>query len=122
MRWGSIVRVNLDPAVGSEADKTRPALVVCNDRAVRAAQRNGRGVISVLPITSNTSRLYAFQVLIDGAAVDGAGLDQESKIQAEQIRSVDIRRIVEEVGELPERLHLAVREALALHLDLDIVE
>ncbi len=33
MRRGDIVAVSLDPARGSEASKTRPAIVVSNDAA-----------------------------------------------------------------------------------------
>lgn len=119
MKWGSIVRVDLNPVIGSEANKIRPALVVCNTRAITAAQRTGRGVISVLPITSNIEKIYAFQVLIEADNLPGTGLDVESKIQAEQIRSVDIQRITSTIGELSNWMHPAVCDAIALHLDLD---
>ena len=55
MRRGEIVRVSLDPARGSEADKTRPAVVVSNDAANAAATRLGRGVITVVPTTAPQS-------------------------------------------------------------------
>lgn len=119
MNWGTIVRVNLSPVIGSEADKTRPALVVCNDRAVTTAVSLGRGVVSVLPITSNVTRVFPFQVMIDSVDLSACGLDTPSKIQAEQIRSVDVRRISAELGSLPPRLHEPVRRAITLHLALD---
>ena len=43
MRRGDIYWVDLDPAQGAEANKIRPAVVVSNDAANRAAGRGGRG-------------------------------------------------------------------------------
>jgi mRNA interferase MazF len=62
MRWGDIVLVDLNAVVGSEANKVRPAVVVSNDGANAAAERLGRGVITVAPITSNITKVYPFQV------------------------------------------------------------
>ena len=61
MRRGEIVTVDLDPAHGSEASKTRPAVIVSNDTANSTADRLGRGVITVVPVTSHTERVYPFQ-------------------------------------------------------------
>lgn len=118
MIWGSIVLVALDPAVGSEANKTRPALIVTNDEAVRWAQHLRRGVVTVAPITSNITNVRPFQVLIDAGAADDCGLRVPSKIQVEQIRSVDVKRLQSELGVLPVRLHGPIKEAITLHLDL----
>jgi mRNA interferase MazF len=117
VRWGDIVRVDLNPVIGSEANKVRPAVIVSNDGANRAAERFGRGVITVAPITSNVTKVYPFQVLI-AIDQDETGLTTESKIQVEQIRAVDVARISRRVGRLPETLHEPLREALALHLGL----
>lgn len=119
MRWGSVVLVNLDPTVGSEAKKTRPAVVVSNDRATATAMRLRRGVLTVLPITSNVDRVYAFQVLLTEPMRQACGLDRPGKIQAEQIRSVDLRRIHTELGQVPSSAEPAIRQAMALHLGLD---
>lgn len=114
-----MVLVNLDPAVGTEARKTRPALVVSNDRAVATAMRLRRGVLTVLPITGNTDRIFPFQVHLDEDLAATCGLDKPGKIQAEQIRSVDLRRIHAELGQLPPGAEPLVRRAMALHLALD---
>ncbi|PRC55794.1 mRNA interferase MazF9, partial [Mycobacterium sp. ITM-2017-0098] len=53
MRRGEIWQVDLEPARGGEANKTRPAVIVSNDRANATASRLGRGVITVVPVTSN---------------------------------------------------------------------
>src|SRR5271170_2212527 len=85
MRRGEIWQVDFDPARGSEANKHRPAVIVSNDRANATAARLGRGVVTVVPVTSNIATIYPFQVLL---AAPTTGLTVDSKAQAEQIRSV----------------------------------
>ncbi len=114
MRRGEVRIFDLDPARGSEANKRRPAVVVSNDRA-NAAERWGRGVVTVVPLTSNTARVFPFQVLIP--AEDG-GLRIASKAQAEQVRSIAIERLGPALGQLPAPLMTKIDEALRLHLDL----
>ena len=115
MRRGEIVTVDLDPARGSEPSKTRPAVIVSNDTANSTAERLGRGVITVVPVTSNTERVYPFQVLLPAAAT---GLARESKAQAEQVRSVAVERVGRRVGRLPAALMVELDRALRIHLNL----
>jgi len=115
MRRGDIVRVSLDPARGSEAGKTRPAVVVSNDAANAAATRLGRGVITVVPVTSRTDRVYPFQVLLPAHQT---GLPHDSKAQAEQVRSIAVERVGQRVGLLPAALITELDQALRIHLSL----
>jgi mRNA interferase MazF len=115
MRRGEIVNVSLDPVRGSEAGKTRPAVVVSNDAANATATRLGRGVITVVPVTSNTARIYPFQVMLPAGQT---GLRQDSKAQAEQVRSVAVERVGERVGRLPAGLIAELDRALRIHLSL----
>lgn len=115
MRRGDIVAVSLDPARGSEAAKTRPAIVVSNDAANATATRLRRGVIAVVPITSNVARIYPFQVLL---RADQTGLRQDSKAQAEQIRSVAVESISKQIGRLPTAVLAELDKALRVHLAL----
>ena len=115
MRRGEIVTVDLDPARGSESSKTRPAVIVSNDTANSTAERLGRGVITVVPVSSNTERVYPFQVLLPAAAT---GLARESKAQAEQVRSVAVERVGRRVGRLPAALMVELDRALRIHLNL----
>jgi len=115
MKRGEVRVVDLDPARGSEANKRRPAVIVSNDGANSTAERLGRGVLTVVPVTSRTERVYPFQVLLPASST---GLRQDSKAQAEQVRSVAVERIGGPVGELPPDLVAALDEALRLHLAL----
>src|SRR5260370_31482142 len=98
MGRGEIRVVDFNPGRGSEASKPRPAVIVSNDGANAVAARLGRGVITVLPITSNIRRIYPFQVRLQTAAT---GLRHDSKAQAEQIRSGAVERLGERICVLP---------------------
>ena len=115
VRRGDVYLVTLDPTIGSEANKVRPAVIVSNNAANRTVDDSGRGVVTVVPITSNVDRVYRFQVLVPGGV---AGLSEDSKIQAEQIRSIDGRRLRQQLGRLDAKLLAELDRALVLHLDL----
>lgn len=115
MRRGEIRLVDLDPARGAEADKRRPAVIVSNDGANSTAMSLGRGVVTVVPVTSNTARVYPFQVLLPASRT---GLGRDSKAQAEQLRSVAVERIGERIGLVPAGILSMLDEALRLHLAL----
>ena len=68
MRRGDIHVVDFEPVRGAEADKRRPAVIVSNDMANATAGRLGRGVVTVVPVTSNLGRIYPFQVRLDATA------------------------------------------------------
>ena len=115
MRRGEIRLIDLEPVRGAEADKRRPAVIVSNDGANTTAARLGRGVVTVVPVTSNVERVYPFQVYLAAAET---GLHVDSKAQAEQIRSVAVERIGSTVGVVPVSAMSALDEALRLHLSL----
>lgn len=115
MRRGEIRLVDLEPVRGAEADKQRPAVIVSNDGANSTAQRLGRGVITVVPVTSNIDRVHPFQVLLPASAT---GLSVDSKAQAEQVRSIAVERLGRRIGTLSAELQTDLDEALRLHLAL----
>jgi mRNA interferase MazF len=115
MRRGELRLTDLDAARGSEADKRRPAIVVSNDRANAAAARLGRGVVTVVPVTSNVTRVFPFQVLLPAQS---SGLRTDSKAQCEQVRSVAVQRLGPMLGLLPASVMGEIDDALRLHLGL----
>jgi mRNA interferase MazF len=115
MLRGEIRMVDLGPTRRDEADKRRPAVLVSNDGANTTAARLGRGVVTVVPVSSNVGRVYPFQVLL---AAGETGLDRDSKAQAEQVRSISVERVSHKIGAVPPALMLAVDDALRLHLAL----
>lgn len=115
MRRGDVYLVDLEPVRGSEADKLRPAVIVSNDAANRTADRTGRGVITVVPVTSNVDRVFPFQVVLRAS---DCGLKTDSKAQAEQVRAVALDRLRKRIGTVPGSTLRLLDNALRLHLGL----
>ncbi len=115
MLRGEIRLVDLEPAHAGEANKRRPAVIVSNDNANATAARLGRGVVTVVPVTSNIERVLPFQVLLVAAET---GIRVDSKAQAEQVRSISVERLGPVLGHLPTPVMSRLDDALRLHLQL----
>ena len=108
---GEIWLVSLEPVVGHEIGKTRPALVISNDRNNLFAE-----TVTVLPITSKTEKIYPFEVFLPS---EETHLSKDSKVKCNQIRTIDKKRLINFVSTLlPEKLE-KVEKALLIHLDIN---
>jgi len=105
---GDIVLVNLDPVVGSEIGKTRPAIVLQNEMANRTSP-----TVTVVPLSTKVGRIFPFQVLIPAGE---GGLDQDSKALCEQIRTLSTTRLLQRLGSLPPERMEEIHAALDRHL------
>lgn len=109
---GDIFWVNLDPTVGSEIRKKRPAIVVSNDAANRRYHQ-----VTVVPLTSqHLDQVESFQVLI---AQDESGLNKDSKALAEQVRTISKLRLGGRAGHVSTATMAQLDVALKVHLDLE---
>ena len=90
-------------------------MIVSNDRANAVAARLGRGVLTIVPITSNTERIFPFQALLPASET---GVRQDSKAQAEQVRSIAIQRVGAALGRVPADVMTKLDDALRIHLQL----
>ena len=120
MRRGDVVIVALDPALAAEASKARPCVVVSNDGANTVATRLGRGVVAIVPLTSNVARVFnGFEALVsDREELAAMGLRAPSKAQASQLRAVSVERIRGTIGRCPAPVLDAIDEAIRFHLSL----
>jgi mRNA interferase MazF len=116
VKRGEVWLADLEPVRGAEANKRRPAVIVSNDQANRRAVELGRGVVTVVPVTSSVARVFPFQVLLPEGGASGLAVD--SKAQAEQVRSVDVSRLVSRLGRVSPAAGAALDAALRLHLNL----
>lgn len=110
MKRGDIYFANLDPTVGSEIQKKRPVLIVSNN-----ASNKRNSIVTILPITSNVSKVYTFEVFLPA---NMSGLKKDSKIQCHQIRTISKLRMTSLAfaGEVDENIMEQVQTALELHL------
>jgi mRNA interferase MazF len=107
---GEIWIVNLDPTTGSEIKKTRPAVIVSND-----VNNKHSDTVTVIPVTSSTPKIYPFEVALPAGE---AGLKHDSKAKANQIRTIDKRRLVHLIGSISESKISELEHAIAVHLDM----
>lgn len=103
---GEVYWVALDPVVGSEIRKTRPAVIVSNDSCNRYGTR-----VVVLPITSNVDSVFPGEALITVKGKQGRAL-------GDQIRSIDKSRLKARVGTVTRTEMVRLEEALAVTLGL----
>ena len=108
---GEVWLVSLEPVAGHETGKTRPALVISNNR-----NNEFSSTVTVIPITSSIEKIYPFEVMIPGTE---SGLSSDSKIKCNQIRTVDKLRLPKPVGALPRDKIVEVEKALMIHLDIN---
>ena len=106
IKRGDVSWVEFDPALGSEIKKTRPAILVSNDSANRHLTR-----VIVVPLTSNTERLYPGEALVTLS-------DQPSKAMADQIMTVDKRRLKSKITTLTKTDLRDVEAAILVQLGL----
>ena len=72
-------------------------------------------MVTVVPVTSNTEKVYVFQVLLSAAT---SGLAVDSKAQAEQVRSIATQRLLRRIGRVSHAELTDLDNALRLHLAL----
>lgn len=109
LKRGDIVLVNLDPVIGSEQGKTRPALVIQNDIGNEYSPTT-----IVAPITSKLfSKQFPTNVEIDFP------LKEKSTILLNQIRTIDKSRIIKNYGRIPVKKSKEVDEAIMNSLGLE---
>lgn len=110
-RRGEIYLVRLDPTVGAEIQKTRPALVIQNDIANRVGS-----LTIVAPITSRFGRSdHPSHVVVEAPS---GGLAKPSVILCTQIRTVDKSRLLKRLGRIPPIVMEQVDQALMISLGL----
>ncbi len=112
IKRGEIYLCALDPIIGKEIAKTRPAVVVSNNTGNKFS-----GTITILPITSrNIDKIYPFEVHIE----KGSGnLQKNSKVKADQIRTIDKSRCISLIGELGENYLKRIEKAIKIHLTIN---
>lgn len=100
---GDKVLVSLDPVVGSEQGKTRPCIIVQNNIG-----NNYGSTTIIVPITTNTSKIYPTDVIIN----------KNTRADCGQIRTIDKIRIVKKIGKVTPGELNSIDKALKISLEL----
>jgi mRNA interferase MazF len=106
MKRGEVWWVDFESATGSEIKKTQPAVIVSNDASNAAMSR-----VQVVPVTSNTSKLYVFESRIE---VKGA----KGKAMADQIMTADKQRLKKRIGKVTPAELLGIERAIKIQLGI----
>ena len=111
LKRGDIYLVNFDPTLGSEVQKTRPALILQNDTANQYSP-----ITIVAALTSKfDDNIYPTEVFIKSPE---GGLGIDSVILLNQIRSIDKQRLVKRIGKLDSVTMIQVDYAIQISLEL----
>ena len=110
---GDVVEINLDPAIGSEPNKTRPCVVIQNDTGNKYSPVF---IVAIITGAENVPRRYPVDVHVNK---ENGGLTKDSVVQCNLLRSVDEKRLVRSLGHFSEAIMQKVNNALKISLALD---
>jgi mRNA interferase MazF len=106
MNRGDVWWVNFEPSIGGEIRKKRPAIIISNNAANKFLNR-----VQVIPITSNTDRLFPSEAYVTVAGKKG-------KAMADQLATVSKQRLSKRIGSVSDDEMDMVVEAIKTQLDL----
>jgi len=111
IKRGEIYYADLSPVIGSEQGGTRPVLIVQNDIGNQYSPTT-----IVAAITSQVSKAkLPTHVELER---ETCGLEKDSVVLAEQVRTIDKRRLKEKVSTLSEDIMEKIDQALEISLGL----
>ncbi len=114
MRRGEVWLINLDPTIGAEIKKTRPAVIV-NDDAI--------GILPlkvIVPLTEWKDRYAVAPWMVRVEPDAENGLKNTSAADAFQVRSVAQERLVQRLGKLADATMPKITAALAVVLCIEV--
>ena len=106
MNRGDVWWVNFEPSIGGEIRKKRPAIIISNNASNKFLNR-----VQVIPITSNTDRLFPSEAYVTVAGKKG-------KAMADQLATVSKQRLSKCIGSISDDEMNMVGEAIKAQLDL----
>ena len=103
---GDVFWINFEPSLGGEIRKKRPAIIVSNNAANKAANR-----VQVVPLSTNVRRVGPWEARV---TVGG----QAQKAMADQIRTIARERLLDKEGSISGADMIAVEQAIKVQLAL----
>ena len=106
MKQGEIWQIGLDPAIGAEMKKTRPALIINVDALGKLPLK------IIVPITDWKEHYENYPWMIKTIPTNQNGLVKVSAIDCFQIRSVSVERLITRIGSVEPEIISLVQEAV----------
>jgi mRNA interferase MazF len=103
---------DLNPQIGTEPGKTRPVLVVQTNLLNKLLHPS----TIICPITTNTQK--ESEILRVHIKKGTANLNENCDVMIDQVRTIDNKRLIKKIGELPDNQSKQVIENLSIILDL----
>ena len=111
IKRGDIYYADLSPVVGSEQGGVRPVLIIQND----VGNKYSPTVIATAITSQINKAKMPTHIEIDA---NEYGLSKNSVVLAEQIRTIDKKRLKEKIGHLDDKLMYKVNQALEVSFGL----
>ena len=113
MKQNEVWLINLDPTIGAEIKKTRPAIIVNDDSLGKLPLK------IIVPVTDWKDRYEIAPWMIKIEPNGENGLKKDSSADCFQVRSVSQDRFVNRLGELPGSIMDEIRIGLSKVLSID---
>jgi mRNA interferase MazF len=113
LKTGEIWRVNLNPVVGSELQKTRPVVII------NSGHRKHLPLSIVVPVTNYKPCWNSNPFFVTLEPTPKNGLSKKSCVDCFQIRALSHIRFLQKLGNLEEHCQEEIKTALALILDIE---
>ena len=112
MKQGEVWLINLDPTIGAEIKKTRPAVVINSDAM-------GKLPLSIIvPVTEWKQHYTLVPWMINIRPEDTTGLSKESSADCFQVRSVSQIRFVKKIGTVDQDILENIKEGMKKVLEI----
>lgn len=110
MKQGEVWLVNLDPTLGSEIKKTRPAIIVNNNNLGKLPLK------IIVPLTDWKDRYAIAPWMIKLSPDKDNNLSKDSSADCFQIRSVAEERLIRKIGYIKPDVMEKIRKSIAIVL------
>ena len=106
MKQGEIWQIKLDPTIGAEINKTRPALIINTDSLGKLPLK------IITPITEWKEQYDNYPWMVKIIPTNQNGLIKISAVDCFQIRSVSVERLSAQIGSVEPEAIAQVQEAV----------
>lgn len=112
MKQGEIWLINLDPTIGAEIKKTRPAIIINHDALGKLPLK------IIVPVTEWKERYASAPWMVKIEATAQNGLTKTSSIDCFQVRSVAEDSLLKRLGVINAITLTEIKKALTIVLDI----